>query len=297
LAILGGVIAVTALSVPHFLTRGNVVNILVQSSALGMMAIGLTAVLIGGGIDLSVPSIMALSGILGAMLMRAGGAPGAAALAMLAVAISLGAINGCAIAYLKMVPFVVTLSMMYIATGASIWVTNAVSVTGLHPAFIASVTGRLWGVPVPVVMLSVCTVLATVLMGRSLYGRWLYAVGTNAKAARNAGIPSDQVLFGTYVWSGFFAGLAAIITTARLGSAAATMGHESVVLDVISAAVVGGVSIYGGVGSPLGAVIGAIFITLISNAMNLMHVEYYTTLAVKGAVIVTVVALDSLRRR
>jgi ribose transport system permease protein len=125
----------------------------------------------------------------------------------------------------------------------------------------------------------------------------LFAVGTNARAARVSGIPTDRVIFGTYVTSGFFAGLAALIVVARLMSAAATMGEEGIVLDIVSSAVIGGVSIYGGVGSPLGAVIGALFITLITNSMNMLKVSYYWTLVIKGLVIVVAVALDSLRRR
>jgi ribose transport system permease protein len=152
-------------------------------------------------------------------------------------------------------------------------------------------------VPVPVFLLFIVVVLAQVLMTRSLYGRWLYAVGKNAKTARVSGIPTDLVTFGCYVLSGFMAGMAAIVYTARLMSASASMGRENVVLDIISSAVVGGVSIYGGKGSPLGAVLGALFITSITNSMNLSNVSYFTTLLIKGIIIIVAVGLDSLRRR
>jgi len=297
-SIVVGIAAIAlGLFVPDFFTARNIINVLMQSSALGLMAIGVTAVLIGGGIDLSIPSVMALSGIFGAMYMRAGGHPVLAGLIMVAVATLIGTINGFAVAYLRMIPFVVTLSMMYVAQGACLWVTRAISVPVTNPAFVDTVMAKIWTIPVPVIFLLLITAIVTVLIGRSLHGRWLYATGTNIRAARVSGILTARVLFGTYVFSGFFAGLAAIVTTARLLSAAATMGEEGVVLSVISSAVVGGVSIYGGVGSPLGAVIGALFITLITNSMNLMHVSYYATLVIKGLIIVTVVALDSLRRR
>jgi len=216
---------------------------------------------------------------------------------MIAIAVIGGAINGFAIGYLKMIPMVVTLATMAIATGASISITDARSVLGIHPVFSEVVLMKVLGIPMPIIILLVFTVLAAYLMRNSIYGRWLYAVGTNKKASRVSGVPTRGVIFGTYVFAGFFAGLAAIITTARLGAAAASMGKEGVVLDIMSSAVVGGVSMYGGVGSALGAVIGAIIITLISNSMNMLHVSYYITLVIKGLVIIGVVALDSLRRR
>lgn len=297
LILLGTVSVILAVSVPYFLTTGNVVNVLVQASGLGLMAIGMTAVLIVGGIDLSVPSIMALSGILGTMYMRAGGNPVLAGLLIVLAATLAGSINGCAVAYLRMIPFVVTLSMMAIAEGASIWVTRATSVTGVHPSFTDTILARVWGVPLPVIVLFAATAGIQLLMRRSLFGRWLYATGTNVRTARVSGVPTGKVVFGAYVFSGFFAGLTAVLMTARFASASATMGQSSVVLDIVSSAVVGGVSIYGGVGSALGAVAGAVLITVINNAMNLLQVSYYTTLWVKGLVIVLFVALDSLRRR
>ena len=133
-------------------------------------------------------------------------------------------------------------------------------------------------------------------MRYSIYGRWLYAVGSNPTVAHSLGIPKDLIIFGTYVFSGLFAGLASIISTARLASASPSMGREVLILDVIGSSVVGGVSVYGGIGSPLGAVVGAIFITTISNSMNLMHVSYYMTLLVKGSLIIAVVALDTYRK-
>jgi ribose transport system permease protein len=136
-----------------------------------------------------------------------------------------------------------------------------------------------------------------VVVRRTLFGRWLYAVGVNVRAARTSGVPTSRVIFLTYVVSGAFAGLTAIILSARLGSASANMGNDGVVLDIVSSAVVGGVSIYGGIGSPLGAVLGAIFITVISNSMNMMQVSFFTGLMIKGIVIIAFVAFDSLRKR
>ncbi|NDJ61508.1 MAG: ABC transporter permease, partial [Chloroflexi bacterium] len=291
------VLLTLSLFVENFLTTRNTINVLMQSAALGLMAIGMSVVLIGGGIDLSIPSVMAFSAIVGAIFMRDVGSPVIGAALMVVVGTLAGCINGYAVAYLKMIPFVVTLAMMTIMTGASIWITNSVSVPIYSFDFIDAVLYRVGNVPAPVIFVAIITVIVFFISSRSLFGRWLYAVGTNAEAARVAGIPTRGVLFGTYIVSGFFAGLAAIVVAARLGAASASIGPDQLVLDIVSAAVVGGVSIYGGVGSPLGAVVGAVIITLISNSMNMMQVPYTATLIIKGIVIIAFVALDGLRRR
>ncbi len=292
------VLAVLAASVPNFFTSRNIINVLVQASTLGLMAIGMTFVMISGGIDLSIPAIMALSAILGAMHLRDGGSIAVSCLIMLAVGGLLGAVNGFAVAYLKMIPFVVTLAMMTVATGTSIWITNSISVPVTNEALFDLVLDRSFlNIPRPVFITALVTILAVVIIRKHIFGRWLYAVGVNAKAARVSGVPTTRVIFGTYVISGFMAGLTAIVLAARLGSASANMGSDSIVLDIVSSCVVGGVSIYGGVGGPLGAVFGAILITVISNSMNMMQVSFFTSLIVKGIVIIAFVAFDSFRRR
>lgn len=291
------IIIVMGLTVEHFMTQRNVVNILRQASALGIMAIGMTAVLVTGGIDLSIPSNMAFGGILGAMYMRGGGDPVVAAIIMMVTCATVGALNGLAVARFRMIPFVVTLSMMYVMEGAAVWVTEKVSVTGLHEGFINFVIGQTLGIPHPVIMLAAVVAITWAIFHRSYWGRWLYAVGINVRTARVSGIPTRQVTFAAYVFSGLCAGIAAIIITGRLASASAVMGQSGNVLDIVASAVVGGVSIYGGSGSPVGAAIGAVLITLISNSMNMMQVDYYVTLVVKGIVIITVIALDTLRKR
>jgi len=291
------VLVYMAFTVEHFMTERNLINILRQASALAIMAIGMTAVLITGGIDLSIPSTMAFGGILGAIYMRDGGDPVVASVIMIAACTMVGAVNGIAVAWLRMIPFVVTLSMMYVMEGAALWVTEKVSVTGLHQGFIDFVWGSFLGIPNPVILMAIVVAAAWVVFHRSYIGRWLYAVGINSRTARVSGIPTRNVTFSAYVFSGFCAGIAAIIITGRLMSASAVMGQSGIVLDIMASAVVGGVSIYGGSGSPVGAALGAVLIAFISNSMNMMHVEYYTTLVIKGIVIIAVIALDTLRKR
>lgn len=292
------VLAVLSVSVPNFFTSRNIINILVQASTLGLMAIGMAFVMISGGIDLSIPAVMALSAILGAMHLREGGTILVSCLIMLSVGSLLGVVNGFAVAYLKMIPFVVTLAMMTVVTGTSIWITNSISVPVTNEAFFDLMLDRSFlNIPRPVFITGIVTIIAVIIVRKHIFGRWLYAVGVNAKAARVSGVPTARVIFGTYVLSGFMAGLTAIVLAARLGSASANMGSDNIVLDIVSSCVVGGISIYGGVGGPLGAVFGAILITVISNSMNMMQVSFFTSLIVKGIVIITFVAFDSLRRR
>lgn len=286
------------LQVPNFLSQRNLINVLHQSSAIGIMAIGMTLVFLVGGIDLSLAANMGFSSIIGAMLMRDGLHPVYACMVMILVSALIGTINGYAVSYLNMIPFVVTLSMMYVTSGASVWITESTSITGLPDSFSDAILLKIWGVPLPVYIMLFLGIICTIIIKTSMQGRWIYAVGTNITAARISGIPVKKVKLWAYILAGVFAGLGAILNTARLASASATMGQSVVVLDVASSAVVGGVSIYGGVGSPIMAIVGALLITLISNSMNMLGVSYYVTLIVKGFVIIAFIGFDAwLRRR
>jgi len=282
---------------PHFYAVRNVVNILVQMSSLALLAIGMTFVMVGGGIDLSMPATMAFGAVLGAFLLRAGYHPALATMVTLGSAGAVGLLNGTAVALFRMTPFVVTLASMTAVGGATVWMTNSVSVSHFPDAFFNFYRARPFGVPVSVIILAVVAGVASTMMSATVFGRWLYAVGINARAARVARIPVQRVLFITYVLSALLAGLTGVLLSARLGSASANMGNDGVVLDIVSACVVGGVSIYGGVGKPLGAVFGAFFITLISNSLNQLGVSYFMNLVVKGIVIIAFICMDKFARR
>jgi ribose/xylose/arabinose/galactoside ABC-type transport system permease subunit len=289
---------IIGMQVPNFLGQRNLINILNQSSAIGIMAIGMTMVFLVGGIDLSIAANMGFSSIIGAMLMRDGLNPFIACLIMILVSALIGTINGYAVSYLNMIPFVVTLSMMYVTAGASVWITESTSITGLPDSFVDTILTKIWGIPLPVFIMLFLGIVSTIYIKSTIHGRWIYAVGTNITAAGISGIPVKKVKLWAYILAGVFAGLGAILNTARLASASATMGQSVVVLDVASSAVVGGVSIYGGIGTPIMAIIGALLITLISNSMNMLGVSYYFTLVIKGFVIITFIGFDAwLRRR
>ena len=236
---------------------------------------------------------MAFGGVLGALSMKAGAGWVLGVSIMIATCASIGLVNGYAVARLKMIPFVVTLAMMTVVSGGSVWLTNSLSISQLPESFVDFFGARpLVGLPVTVLVVAVLGAFIAFLMRSTVAGRWAYAVGINARAARVARIPIERVILTTYLFSGLMAGLSAVLLTARLGSASANMGNDGVVLDIVSACVVGGVSIYGGSGRVSGALFGALLITVLSNAMNLIGVSYYLSLIVKGAVIVAFVAIE-----
>lgn len=277
---------------PNFFKINNLINILVQAATLAVMAVGMSVVMIGGGIDLSLPFNAAVSAVLGAMYMRATGDVIVGSLIMLAAATAIGLFNGAAVGYLGMIPFVVTLAMMSITAGSAVWLTNSISISHLPAGFIFFFRMRPAGLPIPVIVgASVCAI-AAFLMSRSVFARQLYAVGSNARAATIARVPTTRVIVISYGVAGISAGLTAIMLTGRLASAPANLASPSTVLDVVSACVVGGVSIYGGAGKVWGAALGAVFITLLSNALNAAEVSLYVSQMIRGAIIIAFVAFD-----
>jgi ribose/xylose/arabinose/galactoside ABC-type transport system permease subunit len=285
-------LAVMQWQAPNFFRPNNLINILVQTSSLGVMAIGMCVVMIGGGIDLSIPANMAFSAVIGALCMRWGVPVGIAV--MLLTGAGIGLFNGVAVAVFGMTPFVVTLATMTVVGGATVWITNSQSISDFPEVFFDIMLARPGGVPFSVIVLVVVALFASLVMSSTVFGRWLYAVGLNPKAARVARVPLERVLLLTYVASGLLAGLAAVMLTARLGSASANLGNDGVVLDIVSACVVGGISIYGGSGRPIGAVLGALFIILIGNSLNQLGVSYFMNLVVKGVAIVAFICLDRI---
>jgi len=279
---------------PNFFKIRNLINIFVQASTLAVMAIGMSVVMIGGGIDLSLPFSAAFSAVLGAMYMRATGGVLVGSLTMLASATLIGVLNGVAVGYLGMIPFVVTLAMMSVTAGSAVWLTNSISISHLPPAFISFFRMDLGGLPVPVIAATVVCVVAAFLMGRSVFARQLYAVGSNLRAATIARLPTSRVIVMSYVAAGITAGLAAMMLTGRLASASANLASPSMVLDVVSACVIGGVSIYGGAGKVWGAALGALFISLLSNALNAAEVSLYVGQMIRGAIIIAFIAFDRL---
>ena len=283
------VLIVLAFTVNNFFTVNNLTNLLQQVAPIGVMACGATYVLVIGGMDVSNPAVMAASAVVGVYYMTKGG--GNLVLGTIIIILTgagLGLINGFAIARLKMVPMVVTLSMMTIGTGLATFLSGQRGLPILPPEFSAFFNKTV----VIIILIIVAVIMDLVLVG-TRFGRKLYYIGNNARTAKISGIKSENMIMFTYVISGMCAGIAGVINTASIATARANMGPDSQILDIISAAVIGGVSPNGGTGRVRDAVLGAFLIGGLNNVMNLLGVsDYYTTL-IKGGIIIGAMGIAS----
>lgn len=282
----------------NFLSWGNWVNILRQTSINGILAIGMTYVILTKGIDLSVGSLLAVSGIVAASLVTGETAHHAMVgiLAGLAVGAVLGAVNGGLIAGLSVAPFVVTLGMLSVARGLTFIYNDGMPIAALSPGFRYIGQGMLAGIPVPVIILAATFLVFWFILKYTTFGRAVYAVGGNEKSAKTSGINTVRVIFLVYVISGVLSALAGLILAARTTSALPQAG-VAYELDAIAAVVIGGTSLSGGVGSLTGTLIGALIIGVINNGLDLLGVSSYYQQVIKGAIIVAAVLLDVSRKK
>ncbi len=285
---------------PGFTSPGNFANILVTLLPLFIVAVGQTIVLITGGIDLSVTSIIALTSVTGAAVMTGdhgllAGSPlavPAAILAMLLVGALVGLLNGVAITQFKMPPFIVTLTSMMFFSGLAIWLTKSKNIGSLPAAFNA-IGGKTW---LAFLVVAALALAAHVMLNRSLWGRWLYAVGHNARASLVSGVPVAGVIISAYVVSGLLAAVASVLYTGQAESGSPVLAQR-LLLDIVGATVIGGTSLFGGRGKILWTLFGVLFIKLIDNSLNLLDLSYFTIMMVKGAVILFAALMDSLRNK
>ncbi len=289
---------------PNFLKSENLLNIANQIAVIAIVAIGMTMVIITGGIDLSVGSLIALSAVLAAGFIRdlAGGVNASAGGMLLACVAAIvlcgiiGAFSGAMITRFAIPPFIVTLAMMLVGSGSAYILAKGQSIYQIPDSFVWLGRGAdLMRLPNAVVLMLVLYALAHVMMSRMKLGRYLYAVGGNSEAARLSGVPVKRVLLFAYVASGLLAGLGGVIMASQLKSGSATYGNMYE-LYVIAAVVVGGTSLSGGEGKMLGTLTGAFTIAVIQNGMNLTNVESYTQKVVLGLVILGAVLLDKIRQ-
>lgn len=289
---------------PNFLKRDNLLNIVDQIVVIATVAIGMTMVIITGGIDLSVGSLNALSAVITALLIRnLAGAENAgplgmilASLAAIAVCGGVGAFSGAMVTVMGVPSFIVTLAMMLVASGSAYLLTHGQSIYQIPASFVWLARGANFGIPNTVLLMVLLYVAAHIVMSRTVFGRYLYAVGGNRLAALYAGVPVRRVMLMSYIFSGLFAGLGGVLLASQLKSGAPTFGLMNE-LNVIAAVVVGGASLNGGNGRMFGTLIGAFTIAVIQNGMNLANVESYTQKVVLGLVILAAVLLDTLRAR
>jgi len=288
---------IISLLTPRFLHPANFLAIARGFSVEGIVVVGMSMLLIAGAFDLSVASVMALSGIIAAwLIVKAQCTIPIAILGGLAVGATTGMINGIVVTRIKVNPLIATLGMMSIARGCALGFTEGHPVINLPKEFAIIGQGDLFGLPLPIAYTLAIVLIADILMRRGRALRQLYYVGGSEKAARLSGINVDRVIFLTFVASGIFASLAGIITTARLTSGVPT-AFAGTELRVIAACVIGGCSLSGGEGTVLGALLGLIFMALVTNAMTLFGVSIYWEGVVTGTILVVAVSLDMISRR
>lgn len=280
---------------PKFFTMDNMMNMLRQTSVNGLLAIGMTFVVLTGGIDLSVGSILGAAGMFSALVARSEtGMPWFLAVGVgLLVGLLLGTINGFIIAYLKVPSFITTLGMLSIARGVTFMASDAKPVPGLSEGFLVVGGGSLGIIPVPVLILTGVLVISFIVLYQTRYGRYVFATGGNSVSARVSGINVKMITCSVYMVSGVLAGLAGIILTSRVTSGIAGNGAGNEV-DAIAAAVIGGNSLAGGRGRLWGTIVGFLIMGVMNNGLDMMAVSSYWQLVIKGSIIIGAVMLDSL---
>jgi ribose/xylose/arabinose/galactoside ABC-type transport system permease subunit len=288
-------------SAPGFATAGNLGNILSVFLPLLVASLGQTVVLLTGGIDLSATGVIALASVAGAHLMTHdhGVLPGnvaAGVAAMLGVGLAVGVVNGLAVARLRMPPFLATLAVMTFASGLAMWATGARGIGDLPASFRGLGGAAAGSVPVSFFVAVPVALLADFVLRRTAAGRWLYAVGQDAAAARVSGVPVERVLLLSYATSGLCAAVASVLFTARVETGSPILGQR-LFLDVVGGAVVGGTSLFGGRGTVLGTVLGVLFLSLVDNSLYLLGRSSYAILAVKGGVVLAAAMVDAARER
>jgi ribose/xylose/arabinose/galactoside ABC-type transport system permease subunit len=280
---------------PNFLTVSNLVNVIRQISINGILAVGVTSVLLTGGVDLSLGSLVALTGVVAATVGGSRYPVVVPVLAGVLTGAACGVVNGVVVTKGKVAPFIVTLGMMTVARGLALVISGGRPVSGLSPSF-TRLGGDVAGVPIPAFVLALVALASFVCLNNLRLGRHIYAVGGNEKAARASGINVDAVKLFAYTVCGAFAGIAGVVLAARIttGQPNAGVGYE---LDAIAAVVIGGTSLSGGVGGVGGTILGALLMGVINNGLDLLNVSSYYQAIIKGIIIVGAVWLDRNRER
>jgi len=297
-ALLGLVLVCIVLSIlsPHFPTLSNFFNISRQAAVITIIAIGETFVILTGGIDLSVGSLVTLTSCTMAIVMITTGSIPLGVLAAIAVGLLTGGINGALVTRAKLPPFIVTLGMMGIAQGVALVITTGRSMYGLPEAFKFVGQGYVGPIPTPLAIIAILFAIFHVILNYNRLGRYILSVGGNEEATRLSGVNVDRVKMAAYMISGLTAAIGGIVLSSRINSAhpAAGQGYE---LDAIAAAVIGGTSLMGGEGTIIGTVIGAFMMAVIRNGLNLLNVNVYWQQIIIGMVIIGAVWVDRARKR
>lgn len=287
--------ALTALS-DVFFTTNNIINVLRQTALLFLMASGLTLVILTAGLDLSVGANIALSACLAASVMKSTGSPLLGMATGIGCGAAVGFANGILVTALRIPSFIATYGMMWMLTGVTYYYMAGETIHGFPPGFRQLGSGYLLGVPMPVYVMMLFLFIGVFFAQRTVWGQQIYAIGANPVAARLSGVPVERRLVLVYAVSGAMAGLASLIILARINSAQGDIGEE-LTLPAIAAVLVGGTSLFGGSGTVAGTLIGALFLTLVLNGMNLLQIHSSWQPLVTGIIILLAVWIDNRTRR
>ncbi|MCP3763656.1 ABC transporter permease [Domibacillus sp. A3M-37] len=297
LLILIALVALMTALEPNFINSNNIINIVRQMSVIGIVAIGVTFIIITSGIDLSSGSVIALTSVIVATFAQEGTYPLIVAL-LVAVAIGAGTglFNGFLVTKGNIAPFIVTLGMMTAARGLALLYSGGRPIGGLSDSLLFLGQGMIAGIPVPVIIFAIIGVISYVLLNKTRFGKYVYAIGGNEQAAMIAGVNVTKVKILVYTFNGLLVGIAGLILTARIASGQPTAGtmYE---LDAIAAAVIGGTSLTGGIGTIGGTIIGALIIGVMNNGLDLMNVSSYWQQILKGAIITVAVYVDARKHK
>jgi ribose transport system permease protein len=295
-AVVAALVILLAIASPHFLTADNIVILLRQAALQFLLSAGLTLVVLTGGIDLSVGAVLGLSACLGAALI-AKGLVFAGIAAALAVGLACGVANGALVAYVGIPAFIATYGMLWVAHGLGYVFMKGEVIHGFAPGFRSLGAGFLAGIPVPVLIAAILLLFLHVLLHLTRFGRALYAMGGNPVAARLIGIPTKKYLLAVYGLSGLFAAFAGLVVIARVNAADSGTGEE-LLLTIIAAVVLGGTSLFGGVGGIMGTAVGALILALVVNGMNMLSIPTFWQAFAMGAIVILAVLADvSFKRR
>jgi ribose transport system permease protein len=277
---------------PRFLDLNNQLNILMQVSIIGIVSLGMTMVMLSGGIDLSVGSVLVLVGVVSVLALNATGSIFVAILTAFAVGAFAGFLNGLMVAKGKIASFIATLGMMAAARSIALYIAEGGSISGEVSGFTAIANSDLWIFDYPVIIFLIMTALVFVLMHKTRFGRYVYALGSNEKAALLSAIRVDRVKIGVYTLTGLLVSVAAIIETSRLNSISSSSSGVQYELDAIAAVIIGGTRMTGGRGKIIGTFFGVLILGILNNMMNLMNVSPHLQGFVKGLIIIIAVVFQ-----
>ena len=294
---------ISSLAIPYFFSLSNIVNLLFQSSHMIIVSCALTFVILNGGIDFSVTAVLGLSSIIGAILMNRDtgllkdvpfNVP-ISLLAMLLIGVLIGSVNGLAVSRLKMPSFIATMSTNLLFGGVALAIVNSKPVSNFPPVFMAIGRGKILGLPFVFILAIVVAACLQFLLYRTVFGKRVFAIGTNMMASAVTGLPVKQTIFFIFFISGAVSSIGAVISTARIGVGMPALDAMNFI-DYMSAVVLGGTSVFGGVGSIVGTIFGALFVATLSNAMSMLGLQWYFIMVAKGIIIIIIAGFDAIKR-